>query len=106
MDRDPSALLREARAASGLSQRELARRAGTSQSVVARIELGQSSPSWETLQRLLGAAGYEARAALSILPVADTHMLQDVERILRLTPEARLDELRAVSLLTGAARRV
>ena len=57
-------LLRRARARAALSQRELARRAGTAQSVVARIERGQTSPTWATLQRLLGAAGFELRAAV------------------------------------------
>ena len=57
-------LLRRARARAALSQRELARRAGTAQSVVARIERGQSSPTWATLQRLLEAAGCELRAAV------------------------------------------
>ena len=54
-------LLRRARARATLSQRELARRAGTAQSVVARIERGQTSPTWATLQRLLRAAGCELR---------------------------------------------
>ena len=57
-------LLRRARTGAALSQRELARRAGTAQSVVARIERGQTSPTWATLQRLLGAAGCELRVAV------------------------------------------
>jgi transcriptional regulator with XRE-family HTH domain len=54
---DSAGLLRAARERSGLSQRALAERAGTSQSVVARIELGQTSPTVPTLNRLLDAAG-------------------------------------------------
>jgi transcriptional regulator with XRE-family HTH domain len=61
---NPGRLVREARLTARLTQRELARRAHTSQSVVARVESGQTSPSSETLERLLDAAGYELRVAL------------------------------------------
>jgi transcriptional regulator with XRE-family HTH domain len=100
------ALLREARERAGLTQRALARRAGTSQSVVARIELGRADPSTATLARLLAAAGFELRGELTPLPVARTHMLADVARILALSPEARLLEARNVSRFEAAARRV
>ena len=53
----PDALIREARLAAGLSQVELARRAGTSQPAIARYEAGTSSPSIVTLDRVLRAAG-------------------------------------------------
>ena len=65
---DPALLVREARSRAGLSQRELALRARTSQSVVARIEAGQTQPGSETLSRLLEAAGFELRAELVQLP--------------------------------------
>src|SRR4249919_770683 len=54
-------LLKEARDRAGLTQRELARRAGTSQAMVARIERGQQSPSVATLERLVRACGLELR---------------------------------------------
>jgi uncharacterized protein len=57
-------LLIEARHRAGLSQRALARRARTAQSVVARIESGTASPSWETLERLLRGAGFALSASL------------------------------------------
>ena len=105
-DWDPGRLLRTARGRAGLTQRELARRAGTSQSVVARIEQGQTDPSTANLARLLAAAGFELRADLWLAPVTDTHMLEDVARILALTPEERLREVRNVSRFESAARRV
>ncbi len=105
-DWDPGRLLRTARQRAVLTQRELARRAGTSQSVVARIEQGQTDPSTANLARLLAAAGFELRAELWLAPVADTHMLEDVARILALTPEERLQEVRNVSRFEAAARRV
>jgi uncharacterized protein len=61
---DAAFLLRTAREQSGLTQRALAERAGTSQSVVARIELGQSSPTVATLNRLLEATGHRAETHL------------------------------------------
>jgi transcriptional regulator with XRE-family HTH domain len=102
---DASSLLSRARKAAGLSQRELARRAGTSQSVIARIERGQASPGLETLRRLLAAAGFELRIELEPTSEAVSHMLEDVDRILALTPEQRLLELRNVSRFLAGARR-
>ncbi len=103
---DPAQLVREARARAGLTQRELAARAGTSQSVVARVEVGQTRPGSETLRRLLEAAGFELRAELVPMPVVETHMLEDVARILALTPDQRLREVGNVSRFELAARRV
>src|SRR5437764_12020643 len=60
-----SRLLVSARRSSGLTQRELARRARTSQSVIARIESGAASPSWKTLQRLVNRAGFDLQGLLS-----------------------------------------
>jgi len=99
-------LLASARRSTGLTQRELARRAGTSQSVVARIECGAASPSWRTLEHLLRSAGFELDAVLRPRARARSHMLSDVARILRLTPEQRLLELRNAARLFAAARRV
>lgn len=103
----PSAaeLIRDARVRAGLTQRELARRAQTAQSVVARIESGATSPAWDTLSRLLEAAGFRLDAELRELTPEVSHMLDDVPRILRLTPEERLIELRNASRLLAAARR-
>jgi transcriptional regulator with XRE-family HTH domain len=102
---DPALLVREARSRAGLTQRKLAARAGTSQSVVARVELGQTRPGSATLRQLLEAAGFELRAELLPLPVVDTHMLEDVARILSLTPEHRLCEVGNVSRFESGARR-
>ena len=101
-----AALLREARMRAGLSQRDLAKKAGTAQSVIARIERGQTSPTLETLERLLGAAGVELHASLAVKERdVRSHMLDDVPRILRLTPEQRLEELKNFSRFLYEARR-
>jgi predicted transcriptional regulator len=98
-------LLRAARRRAGLSQRRLARRAATTQSVVARIETGETSPRWDTLRQLVRAAGFDLRAEVIPRPRADSHMMQDVARILRLSPEDRLREVAALNRFVAAARR-
>jgi hypothetical protein len=74
--------------------------------VVARIELGQTSPTWDTIERLLRAAGLELDTRLTLLPVAHSHMLEDIPRILALTPEERLRELGHLSRFLALAHRV
>ncbi len=68
---DSSAIIDEARRLSGLTQTELAQRAGTSQSAVARYENGTASPSTATLQRLTRAAGFEVRMKLVAVSPSD-----------------------------------
>lgn len=101
----PSALLRAARGRAGLSQRALAQRAGTTQSVVVRIERGATSPGWDTLHRLLRAAGFDLEAEIVPRPTARSHMMGDVARILQLSPEDRLREVAAVSRFLAGTRR-
>lgn len=64
-------LIRRARGEAGLSQREVARRAGTSQAAVARYESGRSSPAVTTLQRLLHACGRSLVLTTEAVPVSD-----------------------------------
>ena len=58
-------LLRRARTRAGLTQAELARRAGTSQPVISAYEHGRRDPSIETLRRLVQATGGELRLAVA-----------------------------------------
>ena len=53
-----------ARMRARLSQRELARVAGTSQPAIAKIERGETSPTVATLERLVAAAGFDLRFIL------------------------------------------
>ena len=53
------ALLREARRRAGLSQADLAARAGTSQSAIARYERARTLPDLPTLRRVVEACGLE-----------------------------------------------
>lgn len=50
-------ILKQARTDKNVSQRELARRAGTSQSYVSRVEAGEVIPSLESLNSLLKSIG-------------------------------------------------
>jgi transcriptional regulator with XRE-family HTH domain len=63
----PGELIRDARRRHGLSQQRLARRAGTKQSAISRLETGKNSPSVETLELLLHAMGEQL--ALSSEPL-------------------------------------
>lgn len=55
-----------ARTAANLTQAELARRIGTTQSAVARLEGGRVSPSFATLQRYAEATG--TRLTVGLIP--------------------------------------
>jgi predicted nucleotidyltransferase/DNA-binding XRE family transcriptional regulator len=55
----PGALLRDARRLAGLTQVELGRRAGVTQSVISAYESGARQPSLPTLARLVAATGWE-----------------------------------------------
>lgn len=57
-----STLIAEARRASGLSQAEVARLAGTSRPNISAFEHGRRSPTLETLERLLAANGQRLAA--------------------------------------------
>ena len=58
-------LLREARRRAGLSQAELAERAGVTQSVVSEYEAGKRQPAVPTLARLVAATGHELTLGLT-----------------------------------------
>jgi predicted nucleotidyltransferase/DNA-binding XRE family transcriptional regulator len=58
-------LLREARTSAGLSQSDLARRAGVPQSVVSEYEAGKRQPAVPTLARLVAATGHELTLSLN-----------------------------------------
>lgn len=111
---DWGAAVREARARAVLTQRELARRARTAQSVVARVERGQTNPSLNTLMRLLAATGFGLQlelvpGAAATDPVIEAYK-RDIDRsLLRRNLEKTVDErvrsLQALARLADEAHR-
>ena len=59
-------VFRQAREQYGLSQREMATRAGVTASLICRLEQGRTSPSWRTIEVL--AAALQRRAQLRLVP--------------------------------------
>ena len=84
------AIVREARSRANLSQRELAKRARTAQSEVARIERGRQEPTFGTLERLVRAAGFDLK--IQLVP-HDDHDERLIAAMLAMTPEERLATL-------------
>src|SRR6476469_3636064 len=85
-------LVREARRRADLTQRELAERAGTTQSAIARLESGRTSPSFDQVVRLIRLCGFRLDVALD--PYDDSDVAQ-AEALLRMSVDERLDQLEA-----------
>lgn len=65
---EPAELIRVARRRRGLSQAELAERAGTSQPVISAYENGRRDPTTRTLRRLIAATGGRLELRLAVEP--------------------------------------
>lgn len=91
-------LVRQARAAAGLTQAQLARRAGTSQPAVAAYESGAKTPTVATLDRLLGAAGQSLTASTPQVQPPGVRLRRSLaeqrERILEVAAEHRASNVR------------
>lgn len=81
-------LVREARKRARLTQRELAERAGTTQSAIARLESGRTKPTFDSVLRMLRLCGMDLD--LMLVERDDSDWMQ-AQQLLRLTPSARLD---------------
>jgi len=87
-----AALIREARLRAGLTQTELAQRAGRDRSVVARWEQGVVSPSVETLVELVRACGFDLPLELVAY---DTEGDGRLQKNVVLSPERRVKRMLA-----------
>lgn len=96
-----SQFVREARRRAGLSQADLAARVGTTQSAIARVESGRTSPSLEYLTRLVRACGFDIQARLVPYEEEDWSLARGN---LRLTPKERLRKMLATAELVRTAR--
>lgn|SRR5512146_1057713 len=83
-------VLREAREQQGLSQRQLALRAGTSQDAISRIERGVEAPTLERLAQLLMALGL--RPVLSVEPLEGPVHETELSAAGAMSPSERLSE--------------
>jgi transcriptional regulator with XRE-family HTH domain len=92
----PSVLIRNARKRAGLTQSQLAERAGVAQSVIARLERGGGNPTFETLERVLHAAGHrlELTAVEQGLVTVDESLIRQQ---LALSPGERMHEFDALA---------
>jgi transcriptional regulator with XRE-family HTH domain len=81
-------LLREARLRAGLTQAELARRAGKPTSTIGRWERGEVLPNLETLRAVVRACDLELTFHLANAD-AEEHDLSLIERSLTRTPAER-----------------
>jgi transcriptional regulator with XRE-family HTH domain len=70
---DAARLIRSARHAAGLTLRELAAAAGTSHSTLAAYETGAKTPTVDTLDRIVAAAGFRIETVLVPAPDAFDH---------------------------------
>lgn len=98
-------LIREARLRSGLTQCELADRAQTTQSAIARWETRRTSPSLDTVLRLVRLCGLDLEVSLV---EADDSDLAQAQTLLALSPAERLGRglllAQQMSALQGVAR--
>ncbi len=80
-------IIREARKVAGLSQQELAERAGVPRQSIARWEQGTVEPGFDTVRRLLRGCGYD----LSLIPYEPDETVDDLLSGKRdLTPQERV----------------
>lgn len=98
--------LRAARLRRGISQASLARRAGTKQATISRLEAGRESPTIERLDRLASVLGLTAVVTLEPRGVIDPDAVAAARA---LSPAERLREslswnLVATSLEVAAAK--
>ena len=84
----PGELVKQLRTGHGLSQRELAYRAGTSQSAIARIEGGDEDITWKRLTSILAAMGDQPALDSERLPSRE---VPDLELDRAMSPEVRLE---------------
>lgn len=105
---DAATLIRATRESAGLSQGALAARAGTSQPAVSRYESGASSPSVETLDRLLAVMGVRldlvAEASTRRLDVRTPRMVKLRENRERIRRAAHRHGAKNVRIFGSVAR--
>ena len=95
-------MVRSARHSAGLSQTQLARRIGTTQSAVSRWEGGRDEPRLTKLAEILSACGH--RLFLHVEP--DDVDRAQIRQQLAMTPQQRLESVVNLSRTLASAKRV
>lgn len=103
MGSSAAVLLHRARCMAGLSQRELADRAGVSQPVISAYERGRREPSLSTLARLVAATGCELTIKVEHPDAFDAPALVEFARV-ESPLRQRVRERRDTILAIAAAR--
>jgi transcriptional regulator with XRE-family HTH domain len=100
---DAGRVLRQSRKRAGLTQRQLARRVGVPQSVIARIERGGVIPRVDSLDRLLAGCGEGLESRPRLGQGLDRTVIRE---LLALTPgqRARLAAQEASNLAAALSR--
>lgn len=83
-------LIREARKRRGITQAELGRRMGTTQSAVARLEAGATAPKFETVLAAVRACDLDLHFSVGEQDRDHRRLIDDA---LSITPAQRLDDL-------------
>jgi len=96
---EASALIKEARTAAGLTQAQLAERAGVKQPVIARLERPGANPRFSTLKKVVAAAGHTLALDL------DNNVGLDATLIAASLRETPSERLRSFESLYGFGRR-
>jgi transcriptional regulator with XRE-family HTH domain len=100
------ALIRSTRERHGLTQAQLAVRAGTSQNAVSRLERDEISPSLDTIQRLLAAMGEQLELSVGRIhgDFDADHLADSLAQTMSERLERSLAWNRFAGELTGVAR--
>lgn len=105
--RHPGEFVRAARRRAGITQQQLAIRAGTSQAAISRLERGGPSPSIDTLDRLLRVMGRQLELRDATPACGDLDM-DEIRRARAMPIDQRLARAFAwnafAARISGAAR--
>ena len=89
--KDLGEIVKAERTRSGVSQRSLARRAGTTQASISRIEAGLEEPGYERFTQIMAALGLIPDLSLAPIASHDADLARLAEQR-RLMPQERLDD--------------
>jgi len=105
---DAATLVHTARLRSGISQRQLARRAGTTQASISRIERGLEEPTLPRLAQILAGLGWRLEIGLEPIAIHDEEprrLLADRDGDPAVRLESAINMIEFGKEIFGAARR-